>query len=125
MKQKILAALQTKFTGVDDATLLRIAEKKAVGVTDESQITSIIEGVSLTDVLNSYGDYRANGAASSAVANYEKKHNLKDDKPIENSNLNSNPNSQSDDMAIIIVNAMNQVVKPLSERLTLTFSTNS
>ena len=38
MKEKILALLKTKFPGVDEATLSRIAEKKAVGVTDESQL---------------------------------------------------------------------------------------
>ena len=88
MKEKILALLKTKFPGVDEATLIRIAEKKATGVTDESQVQPIVDGVSFQDVLNSYGDFRANGAVSSAVINYEKKHNLKDGKPIENPNPN-------------------------------------
>ena len=91
MKEKILALLKTKFPGVDEATLSRIAEKKAVGVTDESQLQTIADGVNFQDVLNSYGDFRANGAVASAVANYEKKHGLKDGKPIENSNPASNP----------------------------------
>ena len=79
----ILAALQTKFPGVDAAILSRIATKKAEGVTDESKVDSIVEGISFADVLNSYGDYRAGQAQSSAVTNYEKKHGLKDGKPIE------------------------------------------
>ena len=83
MKEKILALLKTKFPGVDEATLIRIAEKKAAGVTDESQLQPITDGVSFQDVLNSYGDFRANGAVASAVVNYEKKHGLKDGKPIE------------------------------------------
>lgn len=87
IQELILAGLETKFTGADKAILTRIAEKKAVGVTDESQVNSIVEGISFTDVLNFYGDYRANGAAmtakKNAIADYEKLHNIKDGKPIE------------------------------------------
>lgn len=81
--EQILAGLKTKFQGVEDATLQRIASKKAEGVTDESKVNSIVEGISLQDVLNSYGDYRADGAQKTAISNYEKKHNIKDGKPIE------------------------------------------
>lgn len=81
--EQILAGLRTKFVGVDDATLQRIASKKAEGVTDESKVNSIVEGISFQDVLTSYGDYRADGAQKTAVSNYEKKHNIKDGKPIE------------------------------------------
>lgn len=94
MKEKILALLKTKFPGVDEAILIRLAEKRATGVTDENQITTITEGVSFQDVLNSYGDFRANSATVSATVNYEKKHGLKDGKPIENPNPNPNPNPQ-------------------------------
>lgn len=100
MKEKILALLKTKFPGVDEATLIRIAEKKAAGVTDESQVQTIADGVSFQDVLNSYGDFRANGAVSSAVTNYEKKHNLKDGKPIENPNPNPNPEEKKEDVPV-------------------------
>lgn len=83
--EQILAGLRTKFAGVDDATLQRIASKKAEGVTDESKVNSIVEDISFQDVLTSYGDYRADGAQKTAVSNYEKKHNIKDGKPIEES----------------------------------------
>ena len=82
--EQILAGLQQKFSGVDTATLTRIATKKAEGVTDETKVNSIVEGISFQDVLTSYGDFRAGDARTTAVANYEKKHNLKDGKPIEN-----------------------------------------
>lgn len=82
--EQILAGLQQKFAGVDTATLTRIATKKAEGVTDETKVNSIVEGISFQDVLISYGDFRAGDARITAVANYEKKHNLKDGKPIEN-----------------------------------------
>lgn len=82
--EQILAGLQQKFTGVDTAILTRIAIKKAEGTTDETKVNSIVEGISFSDVLNSYGDFRAGDASKTAVTNYEKKHNLKDGKPIEN-----------------------------------------
>ena len=81
--EQILAGLQQKFSGVDTATLTRIATKKAEGVTDETKVTSIVEGISFQDVMQNYGDFRAGQAQTSAVSNYEKKHGLKDGKPIE------------------------------------------
>ena len=83
IQELILAGLQQKFAGVDTAILTRIATKKAEGVTDETKVNSIIEGINFSDVLNSYGDFRAGDASKTAVSNYEKKHNLKDGKPIE------------------------------------------
>ncbi len=119
--EQILAGLQQKFTGVDTAILTRIATKKAEGVTDETKVNSIVEGISFSDVLNSYGDFRAGDASQTAVTNYEKRHNLKDGKPIENPNPNPNPNpkpeDKTDDMATIIANAVNAAVKPLSDKL--------
>ena len=83
IQELILAGLQTKFAGVDAAILTRIATKKAEGVTDESKVPTIVEGVSFSDVLINYGDFRAGDASFKSVQNYEKKHNLKDGKPIE------------------------------------------
>lgn len=83
MKEKLLALLKTKFQGVDDAILDRIATKRAENITDESQLPAISEGINFQDVLQSYGDYRAGDATVRAIGNYERKHNLKDGKPIE------------------------------------------
>lgn len=83
IQELILAGLQTKFSGVDTAILTRIATKKAEGVTDETKVNSIVEGISFSDVLNSYGDFRAGDASKTAVTNYEKKHGLKEGKPAE------------------------------------------
>ena len=117
--EQILAGLQTKFSGVDTAILTRIATKKAEGVTDETKVNSIVEGISFSDVLNSYGDFRAGDATRTSVLNYEKRHNLKDGKPIENPNPNPNPKPEEkpDDMATIIANAVSAAVKPLSDKL--------
>ena len=53
MKEKLLALLQTKFTGVDNAILDRIATKKSENVTDEAQLPTIAEGIGFQDVLTS------------------------------------------------------------------------
>lgn len=115
MNKKILAALQTKFAGVDAAILTRIADKKAVGVTDESQVQSIADGVGFADVLNSYGDFRANGATLSAVQNYETKHNIKDGKPIDVPNPNTDPPAGINKL---IAEGIAAGLKPIAEKLT-------
>lgn len=121
IQELILAGLQQKFTGVDTAVLARIDSKKAEGVTDETKVNSIIEGISFSDVLNSYGDFRANTAVTSAVSNYEKKHGLKDGKPIETTTTTTTQQqtaTEQPDMATIIANAVSAAMKPLSDKLT-------
>lgn len=120
--EQILAGLKTKFQGVEDATLQRIASKKSEGVTDESKVNSIVEGISFQDVLNSYGDYRADGAQKTAVTNYEKKHNIKDGKPIEEPKPQPTPTpaptpNEPQDLAAQIAAAMGTALKPLQDRL--------
>ena len=119
--EQILAGLKTKFQGVEDATLQRIASKKAEGVTDESKVNSIVEGISFQDVLTSYGDYRADGAQKTAVSNYEKKHNIKDGKPIEEPKPQPTPTPTPQSKPVEEVPAWAQSLidsnKTLSERL--------
>lgn len=114
--EQILAALQRKFSGVDTAILSRIANKKGEGVTDESKVDSIVEGIGFQDVLNSYGDFRADGAASTAVKNYERKHNLKDGRAVDESTSTSENEPQ--DIAKLIADAVSAAVSPLSDKLT-------
>ena len=114
--EQILAGLQTKFSGVDAAILARIATKKAEGVTDAGQVPTIVEGISFSDVLTNYGDFRAGDASFKSVQNYEKKHNLKDGKPVETTTT-TKTEEKTDDMATIIANAVSAAVKPLSDKL--------
>lgn len=116
--EQILAALQQKFSGVDTAILSRIANKKGEGVTDESKVNSIVEGIGFQDVLNSYGDFRADGAASTAVKNYERKHNLKDGKAVDEPTPTPTPTNEPQDIAKLIADAVNAAVSPLSDKLT-------
>ncbi len=83
MKTKILEALKTKFAGVQDAVLNRIVEKLVKTVTKEEDVATAVEGVTFQQVIESYADSRATEATQSAVANYEKKHGLKDGKKNE------------------------------------------
>ena len=119
--EQILAGLKTKFQGVEDATLQRIASKKAEGVTDESKVNSIVEGISFQDVLTSYGDYRADGAQKTAVSNYEKKYNIKDGKPIEEPKPQDPPTdpkpNEPQDLAAQIAAALGTALKPLTDRM--------
>ena len=117
--EQILAGLQTKFPGVDTATLTRIATKKAEGVTDETKVNSIVEGIGYSDVLQNYGDFRAGQAQTSAVTNYEKKHGLKDGKPIEDPNPEPpkpKPDDQPD-IAKMIADGIAAGIKPFSDKL--------
>lgn len=117
----ILAGLQQKFPGVDTATLTRIATKKAEGVTDETKVNSIVEGISFQDVMQNYGDFRAGQAQTSAVSNYEKKHGLKDGKPIENPKPEPpKPEPKPDekpDIAKLIADGIAAGIKPFSDKL--------
>lgn len=118
--EQILAALQQKFSGVDTAILSRIANKKGEGVTDESKVNSIVEGIGFQDVLNSYGDFRADGAASTAVKNYERKYNLKDGKAVDEPTPTPTPTpaNEPQDIAKLIADAVSAAVSPLSDKLT-------
>ena len=80
MYQIILNALKAKFQGVSDNILSRIATKLAKTATTQEQVTTAVEGVTqeFISVIEGYGDSRATGAQKTAVANYERKHNLKD-----------------------------------------------
>lgn len=78
MKKQILEALKAKFQGVSEAILNRIADKLAKTVTTAEQVATAVEGVTIQQVIESYGDSRATEAQQTAVHNYEAKYGLKD-----------------------------------------------
>ena len=96
MKKNLIAALATKFEGVDAKILSRIADKIMSDKTIESEedVNSAVEEVTFADILKHYGDSRATEATRKAVSNYEKKHGIKDGKPIE---LQEQENDDDDD----------------------------
>lgn len=82
MYKEILEALKAKFEGVSDTILGRIATKLAKTVTEADKVQDAVDGVTVQQLLESYGDSRATEAQATAVQNYEKKHGLKDGKAI-------------------------------------------
>lgn len=78
MKKQILEALKAKFQGVSEAILNRIADKLAKTVTTAEQVATAVEGVTIQQVIESYGDSRATEAQQTAVHNYETNYGLKD-----------------------------------------------
>lgn len=80
MKKQIIEALSTRFTGVSDTILGRIADKLAKTIKEESEIKDAVEAVTFQQVLESYGDSRATEAQQTAIKNYETKYGLKDGK---------------------------------------------
>lgn len=91
MKKEILETLKTKYNGVGDTILSRIAEKLAKTVTTQEEVATAVEGVTFQQVLENYGDSRATEAQQTAVSNYEKKHGLKDGVKKENGVGNEPP----------------------------------
>jgi len=116
MKQKILEALKTRYAGVAESILDRVADKLAKTVTDDDGIATAVDGA-FNDILESYGDKRATDATKTAVLNYERKHGLKDGqkvsggepKPIE-------PEPKQDDMPAW-AQALVESNKKLADRL--------
>lgn len=98
MFELILKSLQTKYAGVDEKTLTRIAKKLEKTVTKEEDVQTAVDGVSIQDLMDSFADERATSASKTAVANYEKKHNLKDGKPVEPEPAPNKKDGEGDDL---------------------------
>lgn len=97
MKKKLLEALATKFAGVSASALERVAASLAKKVTNEDEIDNFVEGVTFAQVLESYADSRSTEAASSAIANYEKKYSLKDGKQVQSDPAKDKDKDNHDD----------------------------
>ena len=85
MKDKILAFLKTKLSGVQDNYLLGVAEHYSKTITEDKQIeTTLTDGVIdllklNAGLLQSEGDKRATESAKTALKNYQEKHGLNED----------------------------------------------
>lgn len=122
MREKILNALKTKYPGVDAKTLERVADKLSKTVTTEDAVQTAVDGVTVQQLMESYGDARANEAQASAVKNYEKQYGLKDGKAIQKPeppkqeppkpNVPPNKPQESEDMK-----ALRQMVETMQKRL--------
>lgn len=114
MKDKLINALATRFVGVDAKILSRIADNIMSGKTVETddEVNSAAEEVTFADILKSYGDSRATEATKSAVQNYEKKHNIKNGKPVKTDDVPPTPPTDGDNSAVM------ELLKRMDEKMT-------
>lgn len=94
MKKELIEALAAKFEGVSASIIDRIATKLAKTVKTADDVKTAVDGVTLQQVIESYGDSRATEAANTArenaVKDYETRHGLKDGKPTNGGKPNGN-----------------------------------
>ena len=83
MHKIALDALKTRFQGISEKVLDRIAENIAKTATTAEEVKSTVEEITIQQIIDAEGDRRATDAQKNAVANYERKHGLKDGKTIE------------------------------------------
>lgn len=83
MEKTILDLLKTKFVGVSENILNRMATKLAKTATTEEAAKTSVDGLTIQMVIDSYTDSRVTEASQTAVKNYETKHGLKDGKAIQ------------------------------------------
>ena len=95
MKEKILAALKTKFSGVQDAILNRVATKLSETVGSEDDVQGVVDSTTFQQVLESYGDSRATEASRTSIVNYESKYGLKNGSPAKGTDP-AQPNTPDD-----------------------------
>lgn len=99
MKKEILEALKAKFPGVSETILGRIADKYAKTATTAEQVKTTVEGVTIQQIIESYGDSRAteasNTARENAVKDYEARYKLKDGVKIDD-NTDDGKNNQTE-----------------------------
>ena len=82
MQESIFNELKTKFEGVEDTILNRVAAKLAETAKTEEEAKTAAAAVTLQRIIESYGDSRATEAAHTAVANYEKKFKIKNGEKV-------------------------------------------
>ena len=117
MEKKILDALTERYSGVKESILRRVATKLAKTVENEDDITTAVDGA-FAEVLEAYGDQRATDAQKTAVANYERKHGLKDGKAVDGGKPdNDEPDQIPADDTPTWAKALIEANKSLKERL--------
>lgn len=117
MKKQILDALKAKFQGISETILSRIADKLAKTTINEEDVATAVEGVTVQQVIESYGDSRATEATQTAVSNYEKKHGLKDGQKVQGGAPASEPKTDEDPNTPEWAKAIIESNKTLSEKL--------
>ena len=115
MYKEILEQLKTKFPGVSEQILDRIAKKMAETVTKSEDVKTAVDGVTFQKVLESYGDSRATDATKTAGLNYEKKHGLKDGQKVDTVTQQQQVEIKPDETAPAWAQSLVTSVKALSD----------
>lgn len=76
MEQKILALLKTKFDGVNDAILSRVAKKLAITATTDELAATAIEGATVQTIVDIYTESRVTESAKTSLTSFREKHGL-------------------------------------------------
>ncbi len=108
LKRFIFDSLKTKFEGISDKVLNRIAAKLAKTAKTEEEATTAVEELTLQQVIDSYSDSRVTEAQEKAIGSYEKKHGLKDGKrikPEDADDADMDDLGEGDDDNDVVVNA--------------------
>lgn len=116
MYKEILEQLKTKFSGVSEKILDRIAKKLAETVTKSEDVKTVVDGVTFQEVLESYGDSRATDATKTAVLNYEKKHGLKDGEKVDTQQqqVEIKPDENTPAWAVALANSVKALTDEVS-----------
>lgn len=117
MYKEILEQLKTKFSGVSEKILDRIAKKLAETVTKSEDVKTAVDGVTFQEVLESYGDSRATDATKTAVLNYEKKHGLKDGVKVDTQQqqqVEIKPDENTPSWAVALANSVKALTDEVS-----------
>ena len=123
MRKQIMDALATKFQGVSETILGRVADKLARNATNAEDAKAAVDGFTFQQLLESYGDSRANEAQQTAVQNYEKKYGLKEGKkadggkPVIEPEEKPDKDKGGDDLAKAISAAVAAAMKPLQDEI--------
>lgn len=78
IKRTALDKLKTKFEGIDEKVLSRIALKIAKTAKTDEDVAAEVDDLTLMDIINSYTDSRVNDAQDKAVKRYKQENGIKD-----------------------------------------------
>lgn len=78
IKRTALDKLKTKFEGIDEKVLSRIALKIAKTAKTDEDVAAEVDELTLMDIINSYTDSRVNDAQDKAVKRYKQEKGIKD-----------------------------------------------
>ena len=110
IKRTALDKLKTKFEGIDEKVLSRIATKIAKTAKTEEEVDTEVDDLTLMDIINSYTDSRVTDAQEKAVTRYKQEKGIKDgDDTQEGDGNGKKGNGAGDDTPAYIKTLMKSV----------------